>query len=189
MRRAMTLVLLLTGTAVAQIAPNAPHREGEYGGVTPGETTRPEPGAKPRPKRMPSRGTLSWIGFEAKDGGAQVFFQSVAPFTATQRVEGATLIVSLDLQRLGGNTWRPVDTRFFENPLSSIGAKATRARGAGKRIEVKIRFKNAKDAREGAMRSQVEADGFHYVYLTFPQGTDGGQPPTTTTITPKSEPE
>ncbi len=187
MRRAMTLVLLLTGTAAAQTAPHAPHREGDYGGVTPGEA-RPEPTVRPKPKRMPAKGTLSWIGFEAKDGGAQVFFQSVAPFTATQRVDGATLIVSLDLQRLGGNTWRPVDTRFFENPLSSIGAKATRVRGASKRIEVKIRFKNAKDARDGAMRTQAEADGMHYVYLSFPQGT--GQPAaTTTTITPSTDPE
>lgn len=184
----MTLVLLLTGMAAAQTAPNAPHREGDYGGVTPGETARPEPGAKPKPKRLPAKGTLSWIGFEAKDGGAQVFFQAVAPFTATQRVDGATLIVTLDLQRLGGNTWRPVDTRFFDNPLSWIGAKTTRARGANKRIEVKIRFKNPRDAREGAMRSQAEADGMHYLYLSFPQGT---APPatTTTTITPMTDPE
>ena len=138
---------------------------------------------------MPAKGTLSWIGFEAKDGGAQVFFQSVASFTASQRVDGATLIVSLDLQRLGGNTWRPVDTRFFDNPLSSIGAKATRARGSMKRIEVKIRFKNAKDAREGAMRSQSEPDGMNYVYLAFPQGTGQPEAPTTTTITPTSDVE
>ncbi|MBA3452121.1 MAG: hypothetical protein H0T42_03370 [Deltaproteobacteria bacterium] len=183
MRLAMTLVLLLAGPALAQ---NPPHREGEYGGVAPGQTARPDPGAKPKPKRLPPRGTLSWIGFEAKDGGAQVFFQSVAPFTATQRVDGATLIVSLDLQKLAGNTWRPVDTRFFDNPLSSIVAKATRARGANKRVEVKIRFKNPKDAREATVRTQAEADGMHYVYLTFPEGADGGQAPVTTTT---SDPE
>jgi len=170
----MTLVLLLAGPALAQ---TAPHREGDYGGVIPGQTGKAEPGAKPKPKRMPPKGTLSWIGFEAKDGGAQVFLQSVGPFEVSQRVEGATLIVSLDLQRLGGNTWRPVDTRFFDNPLSSIVAKPSKARGKNKRIEVRIKFKNPKDAREGTMRSQAEADGMHYVYLTFPEGTDGPRTP------------
>lgn len=173
MRRAMTLVLLLASPALAQ---TTPHKEGDYGGVVPGQTTRPESGAKAKPKRPPPRGTLSWIGFEARDGGAQVFFQSVAPFSVTQRIDGAMLIVSLDLQKLGGNTWRPVDTRFFDNPLSSIVAKRAR----GKRVEVKIKFKNPKDAREGTIRSQAEADGMHYVYLTFPEGADTGTPATTT---------
>ena len=144
--------------------------------MVPGQTARPEPGAKPKPKRMPAKGTLSWIGFEAKDGGAQIFFQASSPFGVTQRVEGSTLIVSLDLQRLGANTWRLVDTRFFDNPLSGITAKPTRARGSAKRVEVKIKFKNPKDAREGTMRSASEADGLHYVYLTFPEGADAGKP-------------
>jgi len=172
MRLALTLVLLLAGSAFAQ---KAPHKEGEYGGVIPGQTGKAEPGGKPKPKRMPARGTLSWLGFEAKDGGAQVFFQSVGPFDVSQRVEGATLIVSLDLQKLGGNTWRPVDTRFFDNPLSSIAA--VKQRGKARRVEVKIKFKNPKDARQGTMRSGNEADGMYYVYLTFPEGADGSSRP------------
>ena len=175
----------MAGPALAQ----TPHKEGDYGGVIPGQTARPEPGAKPKPKRMPARGTLSWIGFEAKDGGAQVFFQAAASFVVTQRVEGATLIVSLDLQRLGANTWRYVDTRFFDNPLSLIVAKPTRARGSGKRVEVKIKFKNPKDAREGTMRAATEADGLHYVYLTFPEGADGGKPAGNGPAKPGAEPE
>lgn len=169
----MTLVLLLAGPALAD---TTPHREGDYGGVVPGQTARQEPGAKPKPKRMPSKGTLSWIGFEAKDGGAQIFFQAASPFGVTQRIEGSTLIVSLDLQRLGANTWRLVDTRYFDNPLSNITAKPTKARGSAKRVEVKIKFKNPKDAREGTVRSASEADGLHYVYLTFPEGADAGKP-------------
>lgn len=182
MRGAMTLVLLLAGPALAE----TPHREGDYGGVVPGQTSRPDPGAKPKPKRMPSKGTLSWIGFEAKDGGAQVFFQSPQPFGVTQRVDGVTLLVSLDLQRLAGNTWRPVDTRFFDNPLSSIVAKPSKARGSAKRVEVKIRFKNPKDAREAQVRSQSEADGMHYVYLTFPEGADAGKPATPASNEPEN---
>jgi len=175
MRGALVILLL----AAPAFADTPPHKEGQYGGVTPGETQPREPPAKPaRPRRPPPKGTLTWIGFEAKDGGAEVFFQSVAPFELSQRVQGATLVVHLSLPRLGHNTWRQVDTRFFDNPLSSIvaravgAARATKdrpARAAG--IEARIAFKNAKDAREAAVRTATEADGMYYAYLMFPEGT------------------
>ena len=155
-----------------------PHAEGQYGGVTPGEpaasTTH-----EAKPKHLPAKGTLTWIGFEAKDGGAQVFFQSVAPFALSQRVEGGSLVVHLDLPRLGHNTWRQIDTRFFDNPLSGIAARAVSAvhatkahpaRSAG--IEAKIAFKNAKDAKEAVVRTATEADGMYYAYLSFGEGTE-----------------
>jgi hypothetical protein len=177
--RGALVVLLLAAPAYAD---TPPHKEGQYGGVTPGAPGAPQPRdatAKPaRPKRPPPKGTLTWIGFEAKDGGAEVFFQSVAPFALTQRVEGATLVVHLGLRRLGHNTWRQIDTRFFDNPLSGIVARAVGAarttkdrpaRAAG--IEARIAFKNAKDAREAAVRTASEADGMYYAYLMFPEGT------------------
>jgi hypothetical protein len=176
MRGALVLLLL----AAPAYADTAPHKEGQYGGVNPGEPPAHDPPARPtKPRRPPPKGTLTWIGFEAKDGGAEVFFQSVAPFELTQRVEGGSLIVHLGLPRLGHNTWRQVDTRFFDNPLASIVARAvgaaratkTRpARAAG--IEARITFKNAKDAREAQVRTATEADGMYYAYLTFPEGTD-----------------
>ena len=177
------LVLLLLAAPVA--ADNGPHREGEYGGVTPGQTqpqnTAVDQGARPlKPKRPPPKGTLTWIGFEAKDGGAEVFFQSVAPFEISQRVDGGALMVHLSLPRLGHNTWRQIDTRFFDNPLSGIVARAvgaTRASkgrpGHGAGIDARIAFKNAKDVKEGTVRSATEADGMYYAYLRFPPGTEG----------------
>lgn len=183
MRRALLLLVLMASPALAQ---KAPHKEGEYGGVTPGQAPDREPGKKA--PRKPPRGTLSWIGFEAKSGGASVFFQSVAPFEATQHVEGATLVVHLDLTRLGSNTWRPIDTRFFDNPLARISAKKVRAARAAKGrparkagIEVRIQFKNPADVREGAMRTETGPDGMHYVYLTFPEGTAAPTPGATVT--------
>ena len=160
MRRfAMLAVLALAGPATADTTPN---REGDYGGVSPGE--------KPDGKRKRvSKGTLSWIGFEAKDGGAQLFFQSVAPFELRQRVTGKTLIATLTLTKLGTNTWRRIDTRYFDTPLAGVVAKRVR-RG----IEVRITFKNAKDAREGSVRTATEADGMYYAYLSF---TGGGAAP------------
>lgn len=178
--RSAVLLLALAGPAVAD---TAPHKEGEYGGVVPGQ--KPEPSARPaKPRKPPPKGTLTWIGFEAKDGGAQLFFQSVAPFAVQQHMEGTTLVAHLALTRLGGNTWRPIDTRFFDNPLAGVAARvvganrATKvrpARGAG--IDVRITFKNPKDAREGTLRVATEADGMHYAYLTFPEGAEPAAAP------------
>ena len=178
MRRAIGLVLLLllAGPASAQKASAGPHREGDYGGVTPGQ--RPE-----KPKKLPARGTLSWIGFEATGGGAKVFFQSPGAFEVTQRVEGSTLIVHLDLQRMGTNTGRRIDTRFFENPLSGIDARRVRKSSKGAAgIEVKITFKNPLDARAASLSTKTEADGMFYAYLTFPEGTPVAPGPSTGTI-------
>lgn len=143
-----------------------PHREGEYGGITPGQ-----PNALPngRPRVKAARGTLSWIGFEAQNGGARVFFQSSAPFKVTQHMEGQTLVVHLDLVRLGQNTWRQVDTRFFDNPLSGMVAKYHNG------IDVRVSFKNPKDAHEGTLTQTTEPDGMAYAFLSFPEGADGGR--------------
>jgi len=191
MRCALVLLLL----AVPAFADNGPHREGQYGGVTPGEVQPRDTSGKPtRPKRLPPKGTLTWIGFTAKDGGAEVFFQSVAPFEVSQRIEGGTLIVHLNLSRLGHNTWRQIDTRFFDNPLSGIVARAVGAVRATKDrkahpagIEVRIAFKSAKDAREAAVRTATEADGMSYAYLTLPEGSE--PKPATTTPDTIREPE
>jgi hypothetical protein len=183
MGRVLVLVLMLARVAAAD---SGPHREGEYGGVAPGEGQQqpPQPSAKPaRPKRPPPKGTLTWIGFEAKNGGAQVFFQSMGPFEVTQHMEGAVLVVHLSLTRLGQNTWRLVDTRFFDNPLAGIvargvgarrGSKKAQARAAG--IDVRIAFKNPKDARAGTLKTQTEADGMYYAYLDFPEGAEAKTP-------------
>jgi hypothetical protein len=174
MRRAL-LLLALAGPAHAD---TGQHREGEYGGVVPGQPR--EPSTRPaRPRRPPPKGTLTWIGFEAKDGGAQLFFQSVAPFEIEQRLEGSTLVAHLSLTRLGPNTWRQVDTRFFDSPLAGIvargvgAARATKtqpARGPG--IDVRITFKSPKDARLGSLRTATEPDGMFYAYLAFPAAAD-----------------
>jgi hypothetical protein len=170
------------------------HKEGEYGGVEPGQTPTTPTGKH----HQPPKSTLNWIGFEAKDGGATVFFQAAAQFEIAQHVEGNQLVAVLGLPRLGANTWRQVDTRFFENPLSGIVAKAVSARGAtktsaahGSGIEVRFSFKNAADAREATMRTATEADGQYYVYLAFPTGTASATPATTTTTksTPPPKPD
>jgi hypothetical protein len=180
--RGALVIMLMAATAHAD---NGAHKEGQYGGVSPGETSPRDTAARPaRAKRPPARGTLTWIGFAAKDGGAEVFFQSVAPFELSQRVEGDSLVVHLNLVRLGHNTWRQIDTRFFDNPLSGVAAKTVSAARASKGhaaraagIEARIAFKAASDAKEAAVRTATEPDGMYYAYLTFPQGSAAAMPP------------
>jgi hypothetical protein len=159
------------------VSPVPLHGEGDYSGVKPG--VAPSADGK-KPKRPPPKGTLSWIGFEAKSGNAEIFLQSVAPFEVAQHVDNGALVVDLGgLDKLGQNTWREVDARFFDTPVARITAKhvgAARGKnphGAG--IEVRITFKYAKDAHEGSLRSANEADGMYYQYLTFAGG--GGDVP------------
>ena len=151
----MRLVPVLTILALAGSASAQQHQEGEYGGV--------EPGRKPeKPRKRPAKGTLSWIGFEPRNGTSEIFFQSVAPFEVSQHVDKGVLVVDTNLTRLGQNTWRPIDTRFFDTPIARITAKK-----GHKGVEIRIAFKNAKDATQAALRTATEADGFYYAYLDF----------------------
>jgi hypothetical protein len=184
--RRLLLCLVLASAATPAFAddPKGPNAEGEYGGVEPGKPKKADPNKKAR--KPPPKGTLSWIGFEAKEGGAQIFLQSPAPFEVSQRVDNGALIVTLTgVTRVSPNTARPIDTRFFETTLSRISAKRK-----GKAIEVRVAFKNAKDAGQGSVKTATEADGMFYTYLSF---TGTGPVPTTatspTTATPTKDPE
>lgn len=158
--------------AWAQPAPRAPvvRREGDYTGVSPGQPPSPEG----KPRRALRKGTLSWIGFQPKDGGAEVFLQSPTKFELEQRMEGSTLVVHLaGLTGQVHNTRRAIDTRFFDNPLARITSRLVRRSGKRPRgVELRIVFKNPKDARQGTLRTATEADGLFYAYLTFPEGAE-----------------
>lgn len=169
------------------------HKEGDYSGVEPDRAQEADPNAKPKPKRPPPKGTLSWIGFELKDGGSEIFFQSPGAFDLAQHVEGSTLVVELgSLTALGANTWRPIDTRFFDQPVARIEAHRVGAAGATKGapahragIEVRITFKNPADAKEGAYRSSQETDGYYYAYLAFAGGGAAASDGSATVGTPE----
>jgi hypothetical protein len=186
MRRLLVPLILAGSPAYAEDPPvtsagpaSAQHPEGEYGGVQPGQGKKPETGKKA--KKPPPKGTLSWIGFEVKGGGSDVFLQSPAPFEITQQVDKGAVVVTLTgVSRLGANTWRPIDTRFFDTTLSRISA-----RKKGKSIEVRIAFKNAKDAAHGSVRTATDADGLYYGHLGF----TGGSPAPASTAPTTSEPE
>ena len=166
MRLLVLLVLACSAVASADEA-KGPHPEGAYGGVQPGH--KPE-----KPRKAPPKGTLTWVGFETKSGSSEVFLQSVAPFEVAQHVDkGAVVITLTGVTRLGANTWRPIDTRFFDTPLARVSAARK-----GKGIEVRVAFKNAKDAKEASVRSATEPDGMYYAYLDFAGGGDASIPTT-----------
>ncbi len=146
-----------------------PNAEGEYGGVSPGSNQ----GKRNRLQPPTHKGTLSWLGFASKNGGAEVFFQSAAAFEIDQRVDGGVLSIRLrGLTKQVANTRRPIDTRFFDNPLARVVAKVVKGKTPG--IDVRITFKNPKDVNVGAVRTATEADGLFYVYVSFPEGAEQG---------------
>ena len=111
------------------LQPTTSHKEGDYGGVTPGETP---PVDHPKPKHKPPAGTLSWIGFEAKGGGAELFFQSIAAFEVTQAVENGALVVAPRhaLKTLGPRTPGARSTRGSSTTRCHASRRATSARRA-----------------------------------------------------------
>jgi len=171
--RCLAFALLLAATpALAQESPQTTtNAEGDYGGVNPGEPKKVEPGKKA--KKPPPKGTLSWIGFEAKDSGSQIFLQSVAPFEVAQRVDGSTLVLTLTgVSRLGAKVWPPIDTRFFDTPVSRVFPN----RKGSRSVEVRVAFKNPKDAAQGTVRTATEADGLYYVYVGFSGSGTSAEP-------------
>lgn len=179
-------VLAATAPAVAQPAEGSVERkEGEYGGVNPAAPPAGVPVTSKR-RRPPPRKSLLWVGFTQQDGGAsELFFQAVEPFTVSQRLEGKTLVVLLEgLKSQARNTRRPLDTRFFDSAIARVTTRKVAARrarrGAPARpagIEVRVVFKDPRDAREATLRSDTAADKLFYAYLGFaPPSAPGPQP-------------
>jgi hypothetical protein len=161
------------------------HKEGEYGGVTPG-VTNPYSGKHKNKKRKVKntrRNTLYVLGFQSKGGGSsRLFAQLSRDVSFEQWVEKNVLYVVIEgLYHRNRNARRRLDVRYFDTSLMMITnkrASAARAKGdrpAHKRgIRLQIQFKNPNDARSAQASVQKEADGFYYLYLDFGPGTDTG---------------
>lgn len=175
MRRLFGPILLAVATAVALGGASARaddvRHEGDYGGVRPGAPAEQQAG---KPRRPPPKDALTWLGFSAKDGGAELFAQAKSSFTVVQWVEKGQVVVVLEgLRRQIANTRRPLDTRFFDTPIARVAARPIGAGRAGKGgpahkagIALRISFKDPKQAHELAVRTATEADGMFYAYLS-----------------------
>ncbi len=156
------------------------HKEGEYGGVTPG-VLRPysefkEWHRKANRSRKRWGARVTWVGFQPRaDRTSRVFLQVTRDVNISQRVEKGVLVVMLEGARLRlRNTRRKVDMRFFDTALFEMKATRVRARRARKDrparksgVEIRIAFKNPSDAGEGKVSRHQLKDKFHYIYLDF----------------------
>jgi hypothetical protein len=150
------------------------HKKGVYGGVQPGKPI-PKVYEKKRPVKNKARrkNRVTWVGFQPNtDGRARVFVQLTSDVGYTQRVDGDTLIVSLDDARFGArNARRFLDTRFFDTAVARVDADRARIKGKRRRargIEVRIKFKNPADAGQAsASMAANDADGYTYLFLDF----------------------
>src|SRR5437660_12686665 len=96
-RASVIVAMVLAGGAGAGSArAQGQHREGEYGGVTPGQGSgsATAPATTGKHRRPPPKDELTWIGFAAKDGGGgELFFQAPGAFTVSQRVERGQVVL------------------------------------------------------------------------------------------------
>jgi len=183
---ALSAVLVAAAPAAAQPAEGTPKKEGEYGGVNPGAPPSTPTPSTGKAKRPPAKKSLLWLGFTPKpDGSAELFFQAVEPFTASQHVEGNVLVVMLEgLKKQARNTRRPLDTRFFDTAVARVSTRVVKAKRARKGVpghaagvEIRIAFKDAKDAHEAALRTDTGSDKLFYTYLTIAPPSTPGQVP------------
>jgi hypothetical protein len=163
--------------------PSRRHREGEYGGATPGvvhpyaDEEQKKRFRRPKPRR---KNALYWLGFQSQaDGSARIFAQLTRDAEYSQRLEGNVLVVHIaGVRHLSRNTIRRIDTRFFASAVQEVKSKRVRRRRARKGkparkagIEIYVTFKNPVDAREASASLQKEKDEFYYLYLDFSPAT------------------
>jgi hypothetical protein len=159
------------------------HKEGEYGGVTPGviypyaDEDAKKRFRRPSPKH---KNALYWIGFQAREGGAsRVFAQLAREVEYDQRVENNVLLVDVfGVRHRSRNTLRRIETRFFDTAIKEIRGKRVRKRRARKDrpaqkagVRIAISFKNPVDAAQATASVSREEDGYYYLYLDFGPGT------------------
>ena len=157
-----------------------PNREGEYGGVVPGQV--PDQDSKRRKVRK-RKNAVSWIGFQPRpDGTSRLFLRMANELTYEQSVQGEQLVVNIAGARYRHrNTRRRLDVRFFATPLSLVLSKRVSSRRARKDrparkagIELRISFKDKEDVREASASMSTEPDGYTYLYLEFPAPASKG---------------
>lgn len=157
------LVAIASASVLAQRAEISPTRDvGQYAGVTPG-TANPPPRvgavARARPAKL-----LTWPGFQAMAGGGSRFFLQVSgPVEFESRSsEGRFELVLKNTRAHLRNTFRPLDTRFFQTPVNTAKVERRRRDLA---VVFQLRGASTPNVTQG-----VGEGGFHFVYVDFPAG-------------------
>jgi hypothetical protein len=157
--------------AEARPAPSNVHHEGDYGGVTPEHAKNPEgkAHASRKTRAASNRLLVTWVGFQAKEGGAaRVFVQLSAEATHEQKLVGDAFVVFVAGARLGQrNHGRFIDTSFFDTSIARVEGKNVPAhRGSKAGVELTVHFKKGA-AKNPDVKEETGADGKRYLFLDF----------------------
>lgn len=153
--RTLLVIALLSALAL-------PSRAQNYGGVVPGSDTIPDAIAA-----APGGAALvTWPGFQMlPDGGSRVFVQTSVEVTPELKRDGQSDNWQVLLAHVAlppGNARRPLDTHFFNTPVTSI---RTLARGQGVVVLLTMRAKL-----KPIVRTERAQSGYFFTYLEFPAG-------------------
>ena len=153
------------GSSHADVAPT--RDVGAYGGVTP-----PGSGSPPRErvaKRVPTkrRGVqvVTWPGFQpTPNGGSRFFLQLTGNAETESRATAGRFELTIKNARTHvRNTRRPLETRFFNTPVTRAQLKSK-----GRRDLVMIFELRAPAA--PTVRTQRGESGYQFLYVEFPPG-------------------
>lgn len=133
----------------------------QYAGVSPGSGHAP-----PRAPEPGGSGPvlMTWPGFQARpDGASRFFLQTTGPVQVEQKHEDGRFVVVLKGCRLHlRNNRRPLETRYFNTPVSS--ARIER-RGRDLAFVMSLRADVTP-----VVSTQSGANGYNFVLLEFPAG-------------------
>lgn len=131
-----------------------------YGGVVPGSGNLPETVTA----RPGGDSVVTWPGFQMlSDGGSRVFVQTTVEVKPELKRSGANWLLFLPGCSLAqGNVRLPLDTQYFNTPLTSVRAKAIEG-GVGILLDVR-------DRAEPRVRTEKGPNGFFFVYVEFAPG-------------------
>lgn len=140
--------------------PEPEHERGTYLGVKPGGPERPAvptgPGLTPA--------VVTWPGFAMRsDGGSRFFLQLTAPVDVAHQTLPNKIVVDLQGARVAGTNNRyPLETRFFNTPVTRAVLKRTKTTTT---LELFLR----KPA-QPRISSRAAPSGYHFLYVDFPPG-------------------
>lgn len=110
---------------------------------------------------------VTWPGFQMMpSGGSRVFVQTSVEVTPELKRDGQSdnwQIVLAHVALPPGNARRPLDTHFFNTPVTSI---RTLARGQGVVVLLAMRAKL-----KPIVRTERAQSGYFFTYVEFPAGS------------------
>ena len=162
----MTVAFAAYGVAAQKIALNqetaAPtgSRSGAYEGVSP-TNSNPPAVSVPAGATPPQ---VTWPGFQMlTQGRSRVFLQLTSKAeTAVESRSNQVVMILKNAQIAGRNNRRPLETRFFNTPVSRAWLKK---RGADIALIIELRANALPN-----ISAQQASTGYYFVFLDFPAG-------------------